>query len=182
MSGSEDKYIYKITVIGDPAVGKTSLISRYTKTSFQEQYIKTIGAQFSKHEFEIEGTQIKIFFWDIAGQDSFHFIRPTFYKGSNAAIIVFSLEDSDHGKTSFENINYWHDDFKKYCGDKPIILFGNKVDLVDEESLDDTEVLKLINDRGIIDYYKTSAKTGERVKQAFKVMITKLFNKSKEND
>ncbi|MCK4381029.1 MAG: GTP-binding protein, partial [Candidatus Lokiarchaeota archaeon] len=83
-------FVFKITVIGNGAVGKTSLIKKYTQGSFQKDYIKTLGAQFSKYDEEIEGDNCKLFFWDIAGQDEFNFMRPTFYKGSKAAIIVFS--------------------------------------------------------------------------------------------
>jgi len=180
MSKGRDKFIFKITVIGDGAVGKTSLIQRYTQKSFKEDYIKTIGAQFSEHEFDLEGAQIKVFFWDIAGQDEFHFLRPTFYKGSNAAIIVFSLEENKRGQTSYEHVKNWHNDFKKHCGDLPVMLFGNKVDLVDEKILDEDKVQKLVRNRGFISYYKTSAKTGDRVNEAFKVMIKELYNKYKD--
>ncbi|MHA1256659.1 MAG: Rab family GTPase, partial [Promethearchaeota archaeon] len=85
-------YKYKIPVIGDPAVGKTSLIQKYTKGSFQNDYLPTIGAQFSKYEEDIEGDRISLFLWDIAGQDTYHFLRPAFYEGSKGAIVVYSLE------------------------------------------------------------------------------------------
>ncbi|MBD3212248.1 MAG: GTP-binding protein, partial [Candidatus Lokiarchaeota archaeon] len=136
MSKNDDKkgFVFKITVIGDGAVGKTSLIKKYTQGSFQKDYIKTLGAQFSKYDEEINGENCKLFFWDIAGQDEWNFMRPTFYKGSKAAIIVFSHTDDE----SFEHIPDWHEDIKKYCGDIPIVLFGNKLDLVDEDELNDT--------------------------------------------
>ena len=71
MSDTESAYVFKITVIGDGAVGKTSLIKKYTQGSFQKDYIKTLGAQFSKYDEEIEGNNVKLFFWDIAGQAEF---------------------------------------------------------------------------------------------------------------
>jgi len=107
---------------------ETSLIKKYTKGSFQKDYIKTLGAQFSKYDEEIDGNNVKLFFWDIAGQAEFMFMRPTFYKGSKAAIIVFS--HSPEEDTSFNHIVDWHDDIKKHCGNLPIVLFGNKIDLV----------------------------------------------------
>ena len=182
MTDSKDKFIFKIVVIGDTAVGKTSLIKKYTQGTFQEDYIETIGAQLSNYKDEINGDKIELFFWDIAGHDTFHFLRPAFYQGSRAAMIVYSLEDSDHGKKSLEHIDEWHEDIKMHCGDLPIILLGNKVDLVDIKKLKDKKVLKLVNKRGFIGYYKTSAKTGEGVIDAFQALIKKLYNKYKTLD
>ncbi len=70
-------FVFKITVIGNGAVGKTSLIKKYTQGSFQKDYIKTLGAQFSKYDEIIDGNNCKLFFWDIAGQEEFNFMRPT---------------------------------------------------------------------------------------------------------
>ncbi len=121
-----------------------------------------------------------MFFWDIAGQDEFSFMRKTFYSGSKACIIVFSLEESDLGKTSYESITKWHEDIKKHSGDLPIVLFGNKVDLVDEKNLDDENIQKLVKERGFLGYYKTSAKTGVNVFSAFQAIIKTLYHKYKE--
>ncbi len=170
-------FVFKITVIGNGAVGKTSLIKKYTQGSFQKDYIKTLGAQFSKYDEEIDGDNCKLFFWDIAGQDEFNFMRPTFYKGSKAAIIVFSHTDKD----SFNNIIDWHEDIKKYTGDLPIVLFGNKTDLIDEKDLDDKKIKKIVEERNFMGYYKTSAKTGQGVFEAFQAIIKELYNKYKED-
>jgi len=170
-------FVFKITVIGDGAVGKTSLIKKYTQGSFQKDYIKTLGAQFSKYDEEIEGDNCKLFFWDIAGQDEFNFMRPTFYKGSKAAIIVFSHTDEE----SFDHIINWHEDIKNYTGDLPIILFGNKMDLIDEKDLDNEKVVSIVKERNFLGYYKTSAKTGSGVYEAFQAIIKKLYNKYKED-
>jgi small GTP-binding protein len=169
-------FVFKITVIGDGAVGKTSLIKKYTQGSFQKDYIKTLGAQFSKYDEEIEGDNCKLFFWDIAGQREFDFMRPTFYKGSKAAIIVFSHIDEN----SFNHIKDWHEDIKKYTGDLPIVLFGNKTDLVDKKDLDEEIINGMVQDRNFLGYYKTSAKTGSGVYEAFQAIIKELYYKYKE--
>jgi len=181
MEVSTEDFIFKVTVIGDGQVGKTSLIRRYTQASFQKQYIKTIGAQFSTYSDELDGLTCKLSLWDIAGQDDHFFLRPVFYKGTSCAIIVFSLEDNDHGKESFKRVHIWQTEIKKFCGDIPIVLFGNKVDLVDEDALDDEMVLKEVQKRGLLGYYKTSAKTGENVGEAFKNIIRELLTQVKEN-
>lgn len=177
MSQNESAFVFKITVIGDGAVGKTSLIKKYTQGSFQKDYIKTLGAQFSKYDEDIEGDNVKLFFWDIAGQAEFMFMRPTFYKGSKAAIIVFSHAPGE--EESYEHVAQWHDDIKNFCGDLPIVLFGNKLDLVNEKDLDDKKVHDLIKDRNFLGYYKTSAKTGSGVYKAFQAIIRELYNKYK---
>ena len=177
---SEERgFVFKITVIGNGAVGKTSLIKKYTQGSFQKEYIKTLGAQFSKYDEKIEGNNCKLFFWDIAGQEEFNFMRPTFYKGSKAAIIVFSQEDVEHGKESIESIGEWHNDIKKYCGELPIVLFGNKIDLVKDKNANDVEIEKIVKDRKFLGYYKTSALSGEGVYEAFQVIIKELYDRFK---
>ena len=178
MSGDENAFVFKITVIGDGAVGKTSLIKKYTQGSFQKDYIKTLGAQFSKYDEELDGNNVKLFFWDIAGQAEFMFMRPTFYKGSKAAIIVFSIAPGED--ESFEHITQWHDDIKSFCGDLPIVLFGNKADLV-KNKLDDKKIQALVKERGFLGFYQTSAKTGSGVYEAFQAIIRDLYSKYKDS-
>jgi len=115
-----------------------------------------------------------LFFWDIAGQREFDFMRPTFYKGSKAAIIVFSHTDEE----SFKNILEWHEDIKSHVGDLPIVLFGNKIDLVEDD--DDEKIQEIVKERSFLGYYKTSAKTGSGVYEAFQAIIKNLYNKYKE--
>ena len=181
MSDSDERkdFVFKITVIGDGGVGKTSLIKKYTKGSFKKEYIKTLGAQFSKYDEKIEGSAVKLFFWDIAGQAEFSFMRPTFYKGSKAAIIVFSHAQDELDK-SFNHIYDWHEDIKKYCGDIPIVLFGNKIDLVDDDSIEIDKVEEVVDKRDFLGFYKTSAKTGSGVYEAFQAIIKNLYEKYKD--
>ncbi|MFX1457409.1 MAG: Rab family GTPase, partial [Promethearchaeota archaeon] len=160
-------------------VGKTSLIKKFTQGSFVKDYVKTLGAQFSKFDKEIDGDETRLIFWDIAGQDDFRFLLPTFYRESNAAIIVFSLEENELGTRSFEHIINWYENIKKHCGEIPMVLFGNKVDLVEENSLDISKVEDFVEKNGFLGYYLTSAKTGKRVHDAFNAIINELYYKSK---
>ena len=98
------RFKFKITVVGDGGVGKTSLIQKFTNNTFKKDYIKTIGAQFSVYDKEIEDDKVNLIFWDIAGQDDFNFLRPAFFKNSKTAIIVYSLEENQLGEDSFEHI------------------------------------------------------------------------------
>ena len=179
MSEASKKFRFKITVIGDGAVGKTSLIQKITNDNFKEDYIKTIGAQFSIFDKKIDGDKIKLLFWDIAGQDAFNFLRPSFFKNSVAAIIVYTLEENELGEESFKNINNWDVDIKKYCGDIPVVIFGNKVDLINKENLDDSAIQEFTKENNFFGYYFTSAKTGKGVINAFNAIIDELYDKFK---
>lgn len=106
------------------------------------------------------------------------FMRPTFYKGSKAAIIVFSHGPEE--EMSFDHIVDWHDDIIKYCGELPVVLFGNKIDLVKKGDLDDKKVDDLMKKRNFLGYYKTSAKSGSGVYEAFQAIIKELYNKYKD--
>lgn len=181
MSEVEQGYGFKITVIGDGAVGKTSLIKKYTQGSFQKEYISTLGTQFSKYEEIIDGEKVGLFLWDIAGQDSFQALRQRFYIGSSGAIIVFS--HAPEQAESYTHVSRWLDDLKKHCGNIPIVLFGNKVDLVEDGELasnpniptSNAIVEKFANENRFIGYYKTSALTGQGVTDAFKTLVKKLY-------
>ena len=179
MSDEGRRFRFKVTVIGDGRVGKTTLIKKFTQGSFKKDYVKTIGAQFSVYNEEREGDKIRLLFWDIAGQDQFHFLRPSFFKNSKAGIIVYSLEDTKFGEESFKSISSWHKDIIRHCGDIPIVVFANKVDLVDEDNLDDSDIKEIVKENNFLGYYLTSAKTGKGVFTAFNMLIDKLYNKAK---
>jgi len=184
MSNEEKEYKFKITVVGDPSVGKTTLVKKYTTGSFQKDYIATLSAQFSKYEEIIEGNQIRIFLWDIAGQEVFETMRSKFYNGSSAAIIVFSHAPEEI--TSFNHNNKWLKELKEHCGNIPIALFGNKIDLIDEKDLalnedkvnSDFNIGKYSKDHNFIGYFKTSALTGQGVIEAFQKLVRELYFKT----
>jgi small GTP-binding protein len=174
------KFRFKITVIGDGRVGKTTLIRKFTQGSFKKDYVKTIGAQFSVYDKEIESDKVRLIFWDIAGQDTFHFLRPSFFNNSKAAIIVYSLEDNKLGEKSFNSISTWDNDIRKHCGDIPVVLFGNKLDLIDENKLDESKIQNIVDENNYLGYYKTSAKTGKGVITAFNTLINELYKRFKK--
>ena len=175
-----EEFRFKIAVVGDGAVGKTSLIKKYTKGTFEKDYIKTIGAQLSKYNKEINGDMIRLIFWDIAGQDDFNFLHHLFYKEAKAAIIVYSLEENELGKNSFTHIKNWHEVVVKNCENIPVVLFANKVDLVNENDLNEPEIQNLVKKYNFLGYYLSSAKTGQGVIEAFNAIIENLYYKYKQ--
>jgi len=185
MSAEDKGFGFKITVIGDAAVGKTSLIKKYTQGSFQKDYISTLGTQFSKYGEVVDGEKVELYLWDIAGQDSFEALRQRFYTGSSGAIIVFS--HAPEQTKSYEHVNKWLTDLKNHCGNIPIVLFGNKIDLIDNRELESNPNLPIANakvedflkENRFIGYYKTSALTGQGVTDAFKALVKKLYEIAK---
>lgn len=177
----ERDFIFKLVVIGDGAVGKTSLIKRYTSGSFNQEYIKTLGAQFSRYERiigENKKTRARLFFWDIAGQQEFSFMRPTFYNGARGAIVVFDLSREE----TLDNVMIWYEDVRKFCGDLPTVLFGNKSDLIqDPDAYDKEKVDQIMKRYNIMDFYVTSAKTGIHVTDAFNSIIEILVDESSKS-
>jgi len=177
---SKGEYQFKISVVGDGAVGKTSLIKMFTKGIFEKDYIKTIGAQFSRFEKVIENDSVNLVFWDIAGQEDFDFLQPLFYKESKASIVVYSLEDTDLGRESFNHIKNWVQNLRKYCGEIPLILFANKVDLIEENELNLLDIKSIAEKHNFFSFSLTSAKTGQGVNEAFNLIIQELYNKYRE--
>jgi len=181
---SNKAFGFKITVVGDGAVGKTSLIKRYTTNTFEKDYISTLGMQFSRYEEIIQGEMVELFLWDLAGQDSFTSLRQKFYQGSSGAIIVFSLAPEEIG--TYHNIDKWLSNIKDACGRIPLVLLGNKADLVDQNALatssnyetSDVHVKQFAQDHNIMEYYRTSALTGQGVKEAFQSLVKKLYQRA----
>ncbi len=170
------KLRFKIAVVGDTRAGTSSLISRYTKNIFKKDYVKTIGAQYSVFDKEIEGDIVRLLFWDIAGGKKFHFLHQDFFNNSGAAIIVYSLREDDQERDIITQISDWHEQIKRTCGDIPIIIIANKADLIDENNIDFSKVQEFAEKNNLLGYYLTSVKTSQGVKEAFETIIDALYN------
>ena len=163
---------FKLVVIGDGEVGKSSLIQKYTSGSFNTEYIKTIGAQFSRYERVVDNIRSKLFLWDIAGQKEFSFMRQTFYNGTSGVIIVFDLSKPE----TLDSVLEWYNDVSKYCGMLPTIVFGNKSDLLENpDEYDETKIKEIMAKYEFLGFYKTSAKTGAHVQDSFNKIIDNLI-------
>jgi small GTP-binding protein len=151
-------------------VGKTSLVLRYCENSFKENYIMTIGSNFSTKSVELEqypNYSVKLQIWDLAGQKHFSFVRPPFYRGATAIIYIFDLTR----RSSFANLMEWKNEVEKVIGQgKPTALVGNKIDLANQgnREVSEQDGLALKQELNSISYYETSAKTGNRVEPLFK--------------
>ncbi|NVM27648.1 MAG: GTP-binding protein [Candidatus Helarchaeota archaeon] len=159
---------YKVVVVGDGAVGKTTLILRYTEKRFRESYIPTIGVQWVVKTVDLGETNVKLILWDIAGQEKFKVMRSNFYDGADAVIIVFDVTNL----ISFDHVENWLKEVQKFCGNVPYILLGNKIDLVEERKIS-PEIAESFTRKYDLPYFETSAKTGKNVIDMFKAVIEK---------
>jgi len=139
----------------------------------------TIGSNFSTKQVELEdypNFTIKLQLWDLAGQKHFSFVRPPFYRGSAAVIMVFDLTR----RSSFANMRDWQDEVEKVTGKKPIILVGNKLDLADDgkREISTTEGDSLKEELGALSYYEGSAKEGTAIASVFTEITLSILRAS----
>ena len=170
--------IYKVIVIGDPAVGKTSLLTKFAKNQFEERYLPTIGVSILKELIELEekDVTVSLMFWDIAGQPQFYMLHRPYYNGADGMILVFDTTRS----STFSNVNNWYNSAVKYgLSGIPRILIGNKVDLKDERKII-RPMAEHLSEKLNAPYFETSALTGENVKIVFQKIAESVY-KSKTN-
>jgi len=160
------KYTLKIIIIGEPAVGKTSLVKKFVSGKFTKDYRASIGTNIFIKKIKLENdidTTIQL--WDIAGQERWIKMRRPYYAGARGVLIVGDLTR----KNTFDQIEkFWVPDVKQYCDFTPIVLLANKNDLKREQS--EIEINSLGDKIKAISIIHTSAKTGENVELAFKII------------
>ena len=170
--------IFKVIVIGDPAVGKTSLLTKFATNQFEEKYLPTVGVNIVKEPITIEkkNATINLMFWDVAGQPQFYMLHRPYFNGADAAILVFDITRS----STFSNVNNWWQTCIKYgLSGIPRILIGNKIDLEEERKII-LPMAEHLSEKLNAPYFETSALTGENVKMIFQ-KIGELVYKYKEN-
>ncbi len=175
ISEVEDRYSFKIVVCGDPACGKTSTILRFTDRAFRRTYLPTMGVNITGKDVTLDRVKTHLVLWDLAGQVKFQQIRRQLYLGARGILLIFDLT---RAKT-FASIPNWLDDIKSNLRQKeePIaILCGNKHDLIDQREVNAEEAKKLANLLKL-EYFETSALTGENIDEAFILIAKKLVKK-----
>jgi len=181
------KAVFKVVLMGDGSVGKTSLRRTYMGEGFKANYNITIGADFAVKKMQLEGGHdVRIQIWDLAGQEHFRNVRSTFYRGTMGALAVYSVVE----RLSFDHIPEWVDECFENAGKKiPIVLIGNKIDLREkfegnpsmQEAMvttDEGESLaeRISDNNGIhTSFIETSAKTGANVDAAFLELAIKIL-------
>ena len=170
---------FKITLLGEGAVGKTSLRKNYLGETFDRDYMMTLGADFATKRVEMEDYEATLIIWDLAGQPRFSIVREGFYKGTRGALLVFDLTRPD----TYEHLADWVRELIRNNNNRkvPIVLIGNKSDL--RGSLHTTIPAEygekyakaLENWSGFeIPYIETSAKYGDNVEKAFELLLKQI--------
>jgi small GTP-binding protein len=161
--------VYKIIVVGDGAVGKTSLIKKHVHKSFEKNYIPTVGVNIAKHTAKLylkngEEKEVTLMFWDIAGQPQFYMLHKVYYNGANGIIYVFDVTRPE----TFTHVKNWHSE----C--IPGILVGNKTDLTYDRKIIAPMAESLAKQLDV-PYYETSANNGEGVAEIFDKIVELIW-------
>ncbi|KAK9217327.1 hypothetical protein WN943_005954 [Citrus x changshan-huyou] len=175
----EYDYLFKVVLIGDSGVGKSNLLSRFTRNEFCLESKSTIGVEFATRTLqkirtvELDGKTIKLQIWDTAGQERFRTITSSYYRGAHGIIIVYDVT----GMESFNNVKQWLNEIDRYANDSVCkLLVGNKCDLVVNKVVD-TRTAKAFADELGIPFLETSAKDAINVEQAFLTMAGEIKKK-----
>jgi small GTP-binding protein len=166
----ESDFKFKICLLGETAVGKTSLVYRFIENKFREDYRSTLGVNILQKHLEIFDNSVSSYIWDLGGQENYRMLRKVYLEGSEGALVIFDLTNRE----SFEKLGSWIRDFREQRGEKPSCLIGNKSDLKDQIVVTEEEASLLAKEHSA-DLIITSAKTGENVEEAFVNLIKKVL-------
>ena len=173
---SNDHIKLKLLIIGDSAVGKTSMLLKYTDNFFPESHLATIGVEFKTKDIQYNGYNINLQVWDTAGQERFKSITKSFFRNANGIIFVYDITQ----KNSFKNVKDWIKDSEANDTGFKRILVGNKIDLQNKRQVKLNEV-KDWADKKNLEVIEASAKTGANIDKAVMKLIELILqNKSKE--
>ncbi|CAH2248789.1 ras-related Rab-23 [Pelobates cultripes] len=164
----------KVVVVGNGAVGKSSMIQRYCKGIFTKDYKKTIGVDFLERQIQINDEDVRLMLWDTAGQEEFDAITKAYYRGAQACVLVFSTTDRE----SFEAIASWREQVVAEVGDIPTVLVQNKIDLLDDTDIKNEEAESLAK-KLKLRFYRTSVKEDLNVNEVFKYLADKYLQRLK---
>ncbi|MFX0137011.1 MAG: GTP-binding protein [Candidatus Hodarchaeota archaeon] len=170
------KCVFKVVIVGEPRVGKTSLVVKFAKGRFESTYKPTLGVDVIKHSYDYNPRVNLIFTaWDISGQASFKKLRRSYYPNTEGFFVIYDTTNSE----SFDKVDDWVEEIKQYGTKNSIfILVGNKIDL-DSERVISTEKGKSKANALEVDFYETSAKTGKHVNDLFYYLGEKIIEKRK---
>ncbi len=169
---------HKIVLLGDGAVGKTSLVRRFVVDQFDDRYVATIGAKVMKKDVRVSSRaleyDITLIIWDVLGQKGFHGVQAKAFDQSRGVVLVTDLLRPE---TAQSVKDYWMSRVKDTIGSVPLVLFGNKLDLVENKNAVEVVLAGLAKELGC-KYFLTSAKTGENVEAGFNSFAKTLVEAS----
>lgn len=162
MSGSR-----RLLLLGDSAVGKTSLLHRVMDDTFTPNFISTVGIDFRDRTMTVRGVAVKLRIWDTAGQERFRTITSQFYRGSQGILLCYDITNVE----SFSNVNHWLQQIRKNADvNIQIALVGNKKDRVEARRVSTEEGQAMATKYELKHFFETSAKSGDGVELAFQAL------------
>ena len=157
---SQNILTFKIIIVGNSGVGKTSITNNAVRNVFFDSYRATIGMEIFTLFVKVNNKLVKLQIWDTCGQEIYRSLISNFYRNSSLAVIVYSIDK----KSSFKDIDLWLKELRLNSSpDIKIILIGNKSDLIGKREVLYDEGAKYLEQDGIIAFYETSAKTGDNI-------------------
>ncbi|KAM5562962.1 ras-related protein RABA5b [Rosa sericea] len=167
-----EEYLFKVVLIGDSAVGKSNLLSRFARNEFDQNCKATIGVEFQTQAVEIDGKEVKAQIWDTAGQERFRAVTSAYYRGAVGALVVYDISR----KTTFESVERWLNELTMHCDTAVAkMLVGNKCDLEDIRDVSIEDGKSLAEEKGLF-FMETSALDATNVQEAFEVVIREIYN------
>ena len=159
-------YIFKVLLLGNSDVGKSSLLLRFVDKTWTDSFVPTIGVDFKVKTMEIGDKTVKMQIWDTAGQERFRNVVASYFRGSNGILLIYDVTNRD----SFKNLDNWLEVIENNASDNVLkILIGNKVDLVDDREIKKEEGQQFAN-RYNMQFIETSAKLDTNVSEAFETL------------
>ncbi|XP_063236487.1 ras-related protein Rab-21 [Bacillus rossius redtenbacheri] len=171
-------YNFKVVLLGEGCVGKTSLVLRYVEDKFNDKHITTLQASFLNKKINIAGKRVNLCIWDTAGQERFHALGPIFYRMSNGAVLVYDITDED----SFQKVKNWVKELKKMLGNEVCLaIAGNKIDLEKERTvaIEDAEAYAVSVGAK---HFLTSAKQNRGIEELFLELTRRMMERAREAD
>ncbi|XP_062091333.1 ras-related protein RABA3 [Humulus lupulus] len=164
-------YVFKVVVIGDSAVGKTQILSRFTKNEFCFDSKSTIGVEFQTRTVTINDKLIKAQIWDTAGQERYRAVTSAYYRGALGAMLVYDITK----RQSFDHVARWVEELRAHADNSIVImLIGNKADLVDLRAVPTEDAVEFAEDQGLF-FSETSALSGDNVNTAFFRVLEEIY-------
>ncbi|TRY73219.1 hypothetical protein TCAL_02549 [Tigriopus californicus] len=173
-SHSKGNYNFKIVLLGEGCVGKTSCVLRYVEDTFNDRHITTLQASFLSKKLNIRGKRVNLSIWDTAGQERFHALGPIYYRDANGAILVYDITDQD----SFQKVKNWVKELRKMLGsDLNLAIAGNKTDLEKQRRVDVQMAEDYAKAVGA-HHFHTSAKQNKGIEELFLDLSQRMINTS----